>query len=870
MKKVYAVAHTHWDFEWYFSRQEARVQFIFHMDDVFDALKNNDLDYYMLDGQMSIVDDYLATCPEKKSQIEKYVRAGRLFVGPWYTQIDEMVTSGESIVRNLRQGFKLSSELGKTTKVGYLPDSFGQGQDMPKIYNGFGIKNAVFWRGLPTNLNARYFYWSSNDGSEVLTANIKNGYYAGVDLIENDNFSELMKKIATDTDAENLVLPIGGDQRAIDFNLKERVQLANQVLGEDYQVIESNYPEYFRALGKDKELPTLNGEFIDPSDSKIHRGIYSSRYDLKQIYDLLEQRMTYQIEPLAIIAQQNGIENKPGLIDEIWKTIARGQAHDSSGGSNSDKTNSDIYHRAIVANELSQSLKDYLLRKLGISTESKDDVILWNPLPVDIEEIREIEVTTTTPNFELRINKSKVEFDVIEQVQNNAATLRRDHSQMENEFYYVSKVAVKVKILATDWTSIKVIETPELIQKFKNADSIENEYYKLSFVNQEIQLEDKENNNIYKKFIEIEDGGDEGDTYDFSPAFKDWILNLNFDNSTVKCDAGRLVSVMNLSGEWKLPKDLSERANHSATGIIQYNIKLQLDQRLHLIKFKMNISNDVLDHRMRLILNPKIKSKYSFADTPFGIAKRPVVDPRMKDWKEIGYREEPTTMRPMIHFANVHDSNGSCSFITNGMKDFQVIGEEYDQLAITLFRGVGFLGRPDLKRRPGDASGLTMRMVPTPDSQLKQELSFEGAIVVNDIFDANDLQEKHLRLSQKELFYQKQNINRFTSPLQYFMVNPIRHQKVNHKQIIGLKIQDLTLSAFSLTKDQTGVEVRLYNPTDNAITAPGKIDLKRKSSVALLDLNGKIIRSVANNQKEYQLEDFKPGEIRTYGIYPIH
>lgn len=869
MKKVYAVAHTHWDFEWYFSRQEARVQFIFHMDDVFDALKNNNLDYYMLDGQMSIVDDYLAVCPDKKPLLEKYVKAGRLFVGPWYTQIDEMVTSGESIVRNLRLGFKLSNELGATTKIGYLPDSFGQGQDMPKIYNGFGIKHAVFWRGLPANLNARYFYWDSNDGSEVLTANIKNGYYAGVDLIENDKFSELMKKISTDTNVNDLVLPIGGDQRAVDYNLKQRVQIANKLLDGEYQVIESNYPEYFKALSRDKNIPTLNGEFIDPSDSKIHRGIYSSRYDLKQMYDLLEQRMTYQVEPLAAMAQQSGIEYKSGLIDEIWKTIARGQAHDSSGGSNSDKTNSDIFHRAVVADELSQSLKNYLLRKLSISIESEDDLILWNPLPVDVEEIREIEITTLTPNFELRINESKVEFDVIEQTRSNAATIRRDQSQMDNEFYYVNKIAAKIGILATDWISIQVIEGFKTVKKIKNVDFIENEFYRLNFVDQELQLQDKVNNISYKKFIEIEDGGDEGDTYDYSPAFKDWILNLDFTDATVTCNAGRLINIMNLSGEWKVPKDLSERAEHQASKVVQYNIKLQLDAGLHLIKFKMNINNKALDHRMRLILNPRIKSQYSFSDTPFGVAKRPVIDPRMQDWKDIGYREEPTAMRPMIHFANIHDSDTSCSFITNGMKDFQVIGENYDQLAITLFRGVGFLGRPDLKRRPGDASGLTMRMVPTPDSQLRRKLTFEGAIVVGQTFDPNDLQASHLKLSQQGLFYQKQSINRFTTPLQYFMMNPIQHQKVTHQQLLGLGIQNLTMSSFGVTKDQTGVEVRLYNPTDNDVTAPGKLKLAKESNIVLLDLEGNMLHSVANDQMEYHLEDFKPGEIRTYGIYPI-
>ncbi|MDC9280773.1 alpha-mannosidase, partial [Clostridioides difficile] len=145
-------------------------------------------------------------------------------------QIDEMVTLGESAVRNLRLGLKASRKLGKSTKVGYLPDSFGQSKDMPKIYNGFGIKDAVFWRGLPADQKVRYFYWTSEDGSKVLTANIKNGYYAGVDLVEKDNFKELMQNISTDTNVEDLVLPIGGDQRAVDFNLKKRLKLANREL----------------------------------------------------------------------------------------------------------------------------------------------------------------------------------------------------------------------------------------------------------------------------------------------------------------------------------------------------------------------------------------------------------------------------------------------------------------------------------------------------------------------------------------------------------------------------------------------------------------------------------------------------------------
>src|SRR5690625_7321324 len=83
------------------------------MDEVFAALENNDLNYYVLDGQMSILEDYLALFPEKEALVRKFVSQKRLFIGPWYTQIDEMVTSGESILRNLRTGMEDRKSVGE-------------------------------------------------------------------------------------------------------------------------------------------------------------------------------------------------------------------------------------------------------------------------------------------------------------------------------------------------------------------------------------------------------------------------------------------------------------------------------------------------------------------------------------------------------------------------------------------------------------------------------------------------------------------------------------------------------------------------------------------------------------------------------------
>lgn len=873
MTKIHAIAHTHWDFEWYFTRQEARVQFAFHMDDVFDALAHNQLDYYLLDGQMSIIDDYLAAFPEQQSLIQKFVRAGRLFIGPWYTQIDEMVTSGESIVRNLRLGMRLGDALGGVMKVGYLPDSFGQNQDMPKIYNGFDIHSTVFWRGFPSDNQARYFYWDSNDGSQVIVANLKNGYYAGVDLIENNDPTALLKRITTQTTSSEHVLPVGGDQRAIDFNLKEQIQQANQTIANDDQIIESTYPNFFKALSQENNLPSFSGEFIDPSDSKIHRGIYSSRYDLKQLYDALEQTMTYQIEPLMAIATHQGIKAKQGLIDEIWQTIARGQAHDSSGGCNSDKTNQDIYHRGITAKQTADSLKDYLLRKLSISIDHQQtlDLLLWNPLPLPVDEIREVKISTKTANFKLYdLTGQAIAFEVLNQTRENAATLRRNPAEMTDDYYFVTQIAFKAQIGATDWTGyyIALLDQQPLPQ-LATTQQIENSFYQITNSAGQLNLLVKETHKKYPNFLTIEDGGDEGDTYDFSPAFADWLLTLDFAQATTcQIKQGQLVSQLQLAGQWQLPIDLTERQQQNRTGKVKYQLTLKLYADSPLIQFELKLDNQVLDHRMRLVLNTDIQAQMSYADTPFGTIQRPVEDAHLNDWQSIGYHEEPTSMRPMIHFANIHNEQQSWTFLTTGMKDFQVIGDRFNQLAITLFRGVGYLGRPDLKRRPSDASGLQTKVVATPDSQLTGQLTFTGALLITPEFNPVTVQRAHLQLSQTALDYQIQTINRFTTPLQYFMMNPTA-KPIQHAPLLTTKALQVTFSSFANTVDGAGWELRLYNPTNQTILAPGVLAFKQTCRVAQLDLRGHV-QTTLTNTDNYSLPAFKPGEIRTYGIYPIH
>lgn len=862
MKKIYVVAHTHWDFEWYFSRYEARVQFMYHMDEVFDALENNQLMYYALDGQMSIIDDYLETCPEKKQTLEKFVKAKRLFIGPWYTQIDEMVTSGEAIVHNLRQGIRKAENLGNVMRVGYLPDSFGQSQDMPKIYQGFDIPFALFWRGMPKELPERYFNWSSEDGSKVLVANFKNGYYVGAEWMAGN---DVYDKLTSNTNIALNILPVGGDQRAIDRNLKDKIKEANQEGRAEYK--ESSYLQFFNDLEElEEDLPTYSGEFVEPTDSKIHRGIYSSRADLKQLYDSLERQMVYEVQPLMVIANRYGITPKEGACDYIWETIARGQAHDSSGGCNSDKTNQAIYQRGIDAKQMSQSLVDYLTRKLGEAVKDYD-LTIWNTQLRVLKTVKEVEVSTKNNEFTLiDKNGQMVDYAILEQHQENTTAVRRDPKERPKDLYYVTKIAVPVEIKPMDFIGFKIDETGSSAVNAETGDKlIENEFYQVKFEDTKLNIFDKEQSKWYKNILEFEDGGDEGDNYDYSAPYEDWILRLGLEKAKVKVTNSSIQDTIVLEGEWEVPTNLAKRKIEEADSKLPYRIEISLKQGDKVIYWQVDIDNRyVFDHRLRMLVKTDVIANSSFADTPFGIIERAKDDRHLSDWQEIGYREEPTSIRPMINYANIHDDVNSWSILVNGTKAFQMIND--NTLALTLYRGVGFLGRPDLKRRPGDASGLEARYVATPDSQLNKELTFSGGLLVQQTFEPSEIKQMHHQM-QDAIYYHKQTINRFTTPLQFFQSLPIS-ATVKNDSLVSLVDSKLVVSSVELTADQTGYIVRLYNPVKENLIETGSLKFNKPVSIQTVNLNDETIEFIADDSIEFELPTFAPGAIQTYAIYP--
>lgn len=865
MKKIHVYAHTHWDYEWYFTSSESIIQLIYHMDEVISALKEGILKTYLLDSQVSILEEYLLFMPEKTETIRQLVKEGRLQIGPWYTQSDELIIAGESMARNLWYGMKYAAGLGKCLKIGYLPDSFGQSKDMPKLYQGFGIHDALFWRGVPDDIcSRREFRWRSSDGSEVLTCHIRDGYFYGGNLIYTDDVNHVEERIQQGAVSEHQLLSLGGDQRYVDFNLHKRLAYYNERSTHDFHYIESDLVTFFDELRKEENLPCIEGEFIDASVSKIHHSIYSSRYDHKELNDRIERRIIYQLEPFMVMQMAMCIQPKTSVLEKLWKKLLLNHAHDSACGCNSDQTNQSILQRLIDCDQMSSMMLDYQVRKLSESLEGvkENDLIIYNTLPYTRTHTQILHISTRYEHFIICDDHgAPIPYDLYACERVYSGSIRKDEKTYDPDlYYYETQIMVSLKLAPTSVNIFHIEETTAPVN-IPYTESIENDYYHIRFIDGKLNLFCKSTGEEIHDFIYVEDGGDDGDTYDYSYPEHDHIAHLHFDDAQVSC-SGDTISIMKIKGKWILPENLKEREAGIVNTSCAYQMQITLDHS-DCIGIELQVDNQAIEHRMRAIVRTHIESDESIADTPYGTIRRSCDVEHMKDWKEYGYREEPTPIYPMLHHVTLKQETGFASCFVKGIKEYEILNHQ--DIALTLFRSVPWLGKPDLKRRPGIASGNEFRYIETPDSCLKKTLHFAFSIVYGNMYDACSLHKEWMNDANDYLYYQIQEINRFTNTQKYFVTHPYKNRIKPVSEIVSL--DDLQHAVFSTMQplEDKHYALRIYNSDISAIK-DGRMKINNAVQIHETDFLQNAVHNDLPHEEGVDVHTMRAEEIRTYEI----
>src|SRR5438046_1593371 len=140
---------------------------------------------FTFDGHTIAVEDYLEKRPDDRPRIEALVRAERLLIGPWYVLADNLLVSGESLLRNFQEGLRVAASFGRAMRVGYVADPFGHPAQTPQLLRGFGYSTYVFSRGVGDEGErvGAEFRWQAPSGDRVLATHLVDHYSGGLALV---------------------------------------------------------------------------------------------------------------------------------------------------------------------------------------------------------------------------------------------------------------------------------------------------------------------------------------------------------------------------------------------------------------------------------------------------------------------------------------------------------------------------------------------------------------------------------------------------------------------------------------------------------------------------------------------------------------
>ncbi len=808
-RNIKILMHTHWDREWYFTKDETKVLLRNHMQEVMSFLEENPDHTYILDGQSIMIDDYLELEPDAENRLKNLIENRQLKVGPWYTQTDLLLVHGESVYRNLYYGIKRAQEFGKPMLVGYAPDTFGHSSQMPQIYSQFGINSTFFWRGF-SELKAEKsdFTWEGVDGTRIFGGNLSTGYQ-GAKYLEEDKsqlearIKKLMAVLDKYSAGTGRLVMNGHDQMPIQSNIVDIVGKLREIYPEDHIEV-SDFEGYMDTL-KGLDLEVVKGELTHSKHSRIHRTIGSTRMDIKLLNSEIEHKLYNSLEPLAVIGADAGIPYPHGVIENILKTLFGVHAHDSLGGCNSDKVNRDIKQRLMNAKEMIDTQIELHLRLLTLAKRDEKNVIaIVNTLPEHRkDEYLEVEMITRSRGFDI-IDESgrKLKFTIVKQSAVDAGLIDRQvAARLLDLRVYKSLILLQVdEIDGLSTRYFKVMENGEYnaVEKVSE-NSIKNQWGELFVSDNSLNYRDISTGQVRKNVLFIENSGDAGDSYDYSPPVHDRILDTTQSGKiSAEKVSGKGFEELRVSWMMNVPSDMSGRMNGPDDTSVLFTAAFRLYDNDPKVYSSLNHVNKVKDSRYRLVFSTGIETDMAHVDGFLSAHNKPVyMTEELAVWEKEKWAEKPISVETFQSFVHLTKDSKNAYLFTDGLKEYEVLG---DRIHLTLFRCFSHLGKRNLVNRPGRPSGIEIE---TPDNQLKDvEFSFRFAFSFN-LNEVNPSRESKKFLSPL-IGYQRKEFNRFNINARKELKETAGH--------LNMELGKATVSAVKLTEKNGDIFIRLFNP----------------------------------------------------------
>ncbi len=611
---IYWASSSHWDREWHRPFEGFRCRLLDMVDRAINHVENvPGYGYFFFDGQSIILQDYLEICPKQRAHLKNLLKREKFFAGPFYVLQDEMIEDGEFLIRNLQKGISIAKSYGSKRFVGYTPDSFGHCAQLPQILKLAGINSVIFGRAFfGTQQNNT---WEAPDGSKVFFAWLPFAYGGAVheDCLDDgrhipenryvalEHFEKYLEKlkpyikngVAFIVDgADHLSADAGAVQLAKDFNAKYK----NKVCFHITSLIDA--VKDFSQHGKPNHVSGEMRKLGLPGYGWILLGTYSTRMPLKYGLTVITRRLL-ALEKLYILQPYS--QTVEELLQRSWDFLLQNIPHDSICGCHVDEVYIENLSRLNSANSTITYLYEKALtsfQKKSSTTGKKPKAMFYDPTPdttrfkpfvleCPYQVITDPEITT--------LESASAEFII--------SDVERYHTNFGHLTTYRFKGLYRN-------ISCHHIFSVNFVTGKKRTNYPEQQLGVFSHGNYGVEfckdgsfiIHDHKKKTTYGPLMLFVDGGDAGDTYNYSPPRQDSTFTSQGSTQNIRIQElrpGLLRTKINmiLSVPRSLTNDRSTRSNEHVELPIQYEVTADLETGTFWISG--SFMNMAFDHRLK-------------------------------------------------------------------------------------------------------------------------------------------------------------------------------------------------------------------------------------------------------------------------------
>lgn len=398
--KAYCVGHTHIDVAWKWTLSVTRDKALRSFSTVLELMDRYP-QYRFMSSQPQLYKYVKEQSPAQFERIRSRVADDRWEPeGAMFLEADVVLTSGESLVRQIQYGKKFfREEFGRDSRVLWMPDVFGYTAALPQIMKQSGVDyfmtTKIGWNEkncFPYDT----FWWEGLDGTKVLTH-----MSPARDYMPSWADKHLNRRYTTYNAYMAPSHLMGGWQRYQQKDLNDsflvafgfgdggggptREELENEKrlmrgLAGCPQVVPCTSLEFFRHLEKQVAENPRTPEWVGELYLEFHRGIYTSMARNKRSNRKSEILISAVESGRTMTQLLCGQEYPQKELDACWEILLRNQFHDILPGSAIHEVYEDSAREYAALSDgaavLEQEAMNCLVREVDAAQNS---VLVYNP-----------------------------------------------------------------------------------------------------------------------------------------------------------------------------------------------------------------------------------------------------------------------------------------------------------------------------------------------------------------------------------------------------------------------------------------------------------------------------------------------------------